>query len=242
MRITPLEIRQRTFEKHFRGYDKDEVNGFLLTLSQEWERILDENKEMRIKLEASEREVLKLREVESSLYKTLKTAEDTGANVIEQARQTAELSVRESQVRAEAILNESKTKAKNIIEESDMHAKEILADMEDKLKILVDNYKKLESTRDDLIGELKRLGTDTLDRVERAKSTALQFDADQHLNHVRREVKKAIFPNADFKPSSLLEEAIHETKKPAPTPEPVAVPVMVEQPKKIQKSFFDEIA
>ena len=28
MRITPLDIRQKTFEKNFRGYDKDEVNGF----------------------------------------------------------------------------------------------------------------------------------------------------------------------------------------------------------------------
>ena len=59
MRVTPLEIRQKTFEKHFRGYDKDEVNGFLLTLSQEWERIVDENKELRIKLEATDREVTK---------------------------------------------------------------------------------------------------------------------------------------------------------------------------------------
>jgi len=237
MRITPIEIRQKTFEKHFRGYDKDEVNGFLQTLSQEWERILDENKEMRIKLESSEREVLKLREVESSLYKTLKTAEDTGASVIEQARQTAELSVRESQFRAEAIMNESKTKAKNLIEESDMRAKEILADMEDKLKILVENYKKLETTRDDLIDELKRLGSDTLDRVERARNNALQFDADQHLNQVRREVKKAIFPNAEFKPVSV-EEPIQETRTVQ-----VPQPVMVEsQPRKVQKSFFDEIA
>lgn len=237
MRVTPLEIRQKTFEKHFRGYDKDEVSGFLQTLSQEWERILDENKEIRIKLEASEREVLKLREVESSLYKTLKTAEDTGASVIEQARQTAELSVRESQFRAEAIMNESKTKARNLIEESDMRAKEILADMEDKLKILVDNYKKLESTRDDLIGELKRLGSDTMERVERARNSAMQFDADQHLNQVRREVKKAIFPNIDFKPT-LQEEPVQE-KKTVAEPQPVLVEV---QPKKVQKSFFDEIA
>ena len=47
MRITPLDIRQKTFEKNFRGYEKDEVNAFLLTLSQEWERVLDENKEAR---------------------------------------------------------------------------------------------------------------------------------------------------------------------------------------------------
>lgn len=83
MKITPLDIRQKTFEKVLRGFDKDEVTAFLLSLSQEWERVQDETKEMRIKLEATEREVTKLREVESSLYKTLKTAEDTGANVIE---------------------------------------------------------------------------------------------------------------------------------------------------------------
>ena len=98
MRVTPLEIRQKSFEKHFRGFDTEEVNAFLLTLSQEWERIQDENKELRIKMDASEREVSKLREVESSLYKTLKTAEDTGANVVEQARKTAELHLKEISV------------------------------------------------------------------------------------------------------------------------------------------------
>jgi cell division initiation protein len=126
MKITPLEIRQKAFEKNFRGYNQDEVNGFLQTLSQEWERIYDENKELRIKLESTEREVLKLREVESSLYKTLKTAEDTGANVIEQARQSAELNMRESQLKADAILNEAKVKARNVIEESEGRSKNTL--------------------------------------------------------------------------------------------------------------------
>ena len=113
MKITPLEIRQKAFEKALRGYDKDEVSAFLQSLSQEWERTLDETKEMRIKMEATEREVNKLREVESSLFKTLKTAEDTGANVIDQANKTAALILRESQLNADAMLNEAKTKAKN---------------------------------------------------------------------------------------------------------------------------------
>jgi cell division initiation protein len=72
MKITPLEIRQKTFEKAFRGVDKDEVQAFLLTLSQQWERMNDENKDLKIKLEVATREVQKMREVESSLYKTLK--------------------------------------------------------------------------------------------------------------------------------------------------------------------------
>jgi cell division initiation protein len=258
MRVTPLEIRQKSFEKHFRGYDKDEVNAFLLTLSQEWERTLDENKEMRIKLESTEREVLKLREVESSLYKTLKTAEDTGASVIGQARQAAELHMRESQFKAEAMLNEAKQKAKDVIEESDERAKEILADMEERLKLLVENYKKLETTRDDLIGEMKRLAGDTLDRVERARSNALIFDADQHLNQVRREIKKLISPNYHEprpapKPVAIEEPIVEKPIVEKPTfekPTPIEehsleeVQPMLEaapQPKKVQKSFFDEI-
>ncbi len=247
MRVTPLEIRQKSFEKHFRGYDKDEVNGFLLTLSQEWERALDENRELRIKLETTEREILKLREVENSLYKTLKTAEDTGASVIGQARQAAELHIRESQFKAEAMLNEAKSKAKDTIEESDMRAKEILADMEDRLRILVESYKKLESSRDDLISELKRLSNDTLDRVERARSNALQFDADQHLNQVRRETKKAIFPNQEYKSPSPSVPLAPQTPVEQPRREkedalePQSHMEVESSPRRVQKSFFDEI-
>jgi cell division initiation protein len=269
MRITPIEIRQKAFEKSFRGYETDEVNAFLLTLSQEWERISDENKELRIKLEGTEREVTKLREVESSLYRTLKTAEDTGANVIEQARVTAELHLRESQLKAEAMMSEAKSKSKDTIEESDMRAKEIVAEMEDRLKLLVENYKKLESAREDLLSDLKRLANDMLDRVERSRLMSKDFDPDKHMAMARREAKRAAFPNMDFE--RPLKEAAREKEQEKSTPKEEPV-VVAEQPKdssrepvkevkeaivekapreaalvetspakKIHKSFFDEI-
>lgn len=248
MRVTPLDIRQKTFEKNFRGYEKDEVNAFLVTLSQEWERVLDENKECRIKLEATEREVTKLREVESSLYKTLKTAEDTGANVIDQARRTAELHLRESQLKADAMVNEAKQKARDTIEESDTRARDILEEMEDRLKILVESYKKMQTLRDDLLADLKHLGSDVLDRVERSRIAAKEFDPDKHLAMAKREAKRVAFPNSvDVDKMIHVESAQTE---PALKTEPdlkneVAQepqPVMVEeQPKKVKKSFFDDI-
>ncbi|WP_276366836.1 DivIVA domain-containing protein [Chryseolinea sp. H1M3-3] len=241
MRITPLDIRQKTFEKNFRGYEKDEVNAFLLTLSQEWERVLDENKECRIKLEATEREVSKLREVESSLYKTLKTAEDTGANVIDQARRTAELHLRESQLKADGMINEAKMKARDTIEESDTRAKEILEEMEERLKILVESYKKMQTLRDDLLADLKHLASDVIDRVERSKIMGKDFDPDKHLAMAKKEAKRVAFPNiVDY------EKVVHAPEVHAETvtekKEPVQEPVMAEeQPKKVKKSFFDEI-
>lgn len=260
MKITPLEIRQKSFEKNFRGYDKDEVHGFLMTLSQEWEKLQDENKELRMKLESSEREVTKLREVESSLYKTLKTAEDTGANVIDQARKAAELHLKESQLKADGIMHEAKSKARDTIEESEMRAKEILADMEDRLKSLVENYKKLESSREDLISDLKRLGSDLLDKVERARATTRDFDADKHFSNVRREATRIVHPNISFENNDVRIEPKAEQKKELPKndltmaaftpdkpvihmePEFAMEPALTsEAPKKAQKSFFDEI-
>jgi cell division initiation protein len=240
MRITPLEIRQKSFEKNFRGYEKDEVHAFLLTLSQEWERMMDENKELRIKLESTEREVGKLREVESSLYKTLKTAEDTGANVIEQARKTAELHLRESQLKAEAMMNEAKSKAKDTIEESEQRAKQIIADMEDRLKDMVDTFKKLETTREDLLGDLKRMASDLMDRVDRAKMVSRDFDADKHLHAVKREAKRHVFPNygGESPSGSHVEMKAVPIEKEELTFTPQAEEPSVKRP---QKSFFDEI-
>ena len=198
MKVTPLEIRQKTFERTLRGYDKDEVNAFLLSLSQEWERTVDDYKEMRIKLEGAEREVSKLREVENSLYKTLKTAEDTGANVIGQATKSAELLVREAQLKSESLLSESKAKAKNTMEEADAASRQMLMDMEDRLKAQSEQYKMFELHRENLLADLKRLAAETIDRVERASKVNKAFDVEQHVTFAKREAKKAVFPNSDY--------------------------------------------
>ena len=242
MKITPLEIRQKAFEKNFRGYNQDEVNAFLQTLSQEWERMADESKELRFKLEACEREVLKLREVESSLFKTLKTAEDTGANVIEQARQSADLNMRESQLKADAMLNEAKVKARNTMEEAEMKSKQTLVEMEDRLKSMVENYKKLESTRDELLLELKRISQDTIERVERIKNSQKNFDADQHVTQARKEIKKTISPNVEFNPAPTPIELPPPPVNEAEEELIVAKSLLAElNSRKATNSFFDEI-
>jgi cell division initiation protein len=234
MKITPLEIRQKAFEKALRGYDKDEVNAFLLSLSQEWERALDEAKELRIKYETSEREVSKLREVENSLYKTLKTAEDTGANVIGQANKAAELHMRETQLKADGMLNEAKVKAKDTIEMAEVTSKQMLEEMEDRLKALVQQYKGLETYRDNLLSDLKRMAGETIDRVDRMRTVAREFDPEQHLNVAKRETNKALYPNADF------ENGIKNTASAQQVLAESAAAVLVEE-KKVQKSFFDDI-
>lgn len=191
MKITPIEIRQKVFEKKLRGYDKDEVNAFLQSLSNEWERVLDENKEYKIKLDQAEKEVKKLREVENSLFKTLKTAEDTGANLVEQANKAAELHLKETQMNAEALMRESKSKASAIIEQAELQAKEMIDEMQEALKDLEKNYRSLENQRDNLLGELKILSADIMERLDRSSRQSDPFKVEDHMKRVKSMVRES---------------------------------------------------
>ncbi|QKG52275.1 DivIVA domain-containing protein [Hymenobacter sp. BRD67] len=170
MKITALDIRQKTFEKSFRGVDKDEVQAFLTMISQQWERMGDENRELRLKLEHAQQDVQKMREVESSLYRTLKTAEDTGNSITEQAQRDADLRRREAQLLAEQTLAEARQRARAIVEEAYQTATSTVADMQKEVGGLGQECQRLEQQLDALVRDLHHLASDALEKVERART------------------------------------------------------------------------
>jgi cell division initiation protein len=170
MKLTALDIRQKTFEKSFRGVDKDEVQAFLTTISQQWERMGDENRELRLKLEHAQHDVQKMREVESSLYRTLKTAEDTGNNITEQAQRDADLRIREAQFQAESIISEARQKAREVVDGAYQQAEKTVADMQREVSGLGQECQRLEQQLDGLVRDLHHLASDALDKVEKARN------------------------------------------------------------------------
>jgi cell division initiation protein len=102
--ITPIEIRQHSFKKAFQGYNKDEVQNFLNTLSSEWERMLEDHKRVKIELEKTQSALDNLRQVESALHKTLLQAEETSKSVVENAKTTAELRIQEADSKAKEMI------------------------------------------------------------------------------------------------------------------------------------------
>ena len=80
------DIKNQNFSTSFRGYDKNQVDNYLKILSKEFEiletKVSDLNKNISdLKLESE-----KFKSVENSLITTLKTAEDTGKNIVEKAK------------------------------------------------------------------------------------------------------------------------------------------------------------
>ena len=186
MKVTPLEIRKKSFEKVFRGYDKDEVNAYLVSLSQAWEKVMDENKELTIKLDAAEKEITKLREIENSLFKTLKTAEDTGANMIEQANKTAELHMKETQMKADALMSESESKARSILEEAESNARHILDSLQGEVKKIEESYRQLQQQRDNLLREVKNIADGFLEQVTRARGEQDKYSIDEIVKKAKK--------------------------------------------------------
>ena len=170
MKITALDIRQKTFEKSFRGVDREEVQAFLNMVSQQWERMGDENRELRLKLEHALHDVQKMREVESSLYRTLKTAEDTGNSITEQAQRDADLRRREAQLLAEQTLSEARQRARAIVEDAYQTAEKTVADMQKEVTGLGQDCQRLEQQLDTLVRDLHHLASDALEKVERARA------------------------------------------------------------------------
>lgn len=237
MKITPLDIRQKKFEKVFRGYDKDEVVAFLQILSSEWEKSMDEKKELVIKLESTEKEIAKLREVENSLYKTLKTAEDTGANMIEQANKAAELQLKETKMESENIVREAKAKSKMIIENTEKHAREIISNMLSEIKSLEHNFNSALSLKENLIADLTNLSSDTLERVQKFKRQKDKLDIDKYIKEAREFAENYDLKNFKVTGKELektlekeeLNKKVSNMKKKKP----------VEKTENSESSFFD---
>jgi len=185
MKITPLEIRQKSFEKIFRGYDKDEVNAFLQILSEEWEKMQSEKKELAIKLEGAEREISKLREVETSLYKTLKTAEDTGASMIEQANKASVLKLKETEFTTENLLREARNKANNIVDSAEKRARDIITKMLTEIQSLETNFNAALSLKENLIADLTNLSSSTLERAQKFKKQKDKLDIEKYIKEAR---------------------------------------------------------
>ena len=235
MKITPLEIRQKRFEKKFMGgYEQEGVEAFLTSLSQEWERLLDENKTLKLKVEQNERDLQKMREVESSLFKTLKTAEDTGDTMVKQATSQSELILREANFKAQETVSTAEKTANELIE----HAKKEILIAERDLAIL-ENY------RDNMIAEVRTLVTDTVEKMVRSstKFTEMAKERKGALNYSFGVKKESLKPVTFDFPQSIIPEPEKEIISQPITSESVSEsPTQAPESNSSEEdSFFDKI-
>jgi cell division initiation protein len=140
--ITPIEIRQQKFKRGLRGYDKEEVDAFLIALSKEWEQQLEEYRKLKDELEKIQNNYNTLKEVEDILHKTLMQAEQSSRDTMENARQKAELRLREAEARAQEIVRkgvEDRNDIQREIAELTRYRDKVLSQLQGFLRTQIDH-------------------------------------------------------------------------------------------------------
>ena len=110
MKVTPLDLRQQRFQTVMRGYDRGEVQAFLLEVADDYENALRENDKLRQDVAKLDAVLGEHRGQERNLRNTLLTAQKHADDVKEQAQSQAGIIVREAEGRADLLLQKGQNR------------------------------------------------------------------------------------------------------------------------------------
>lgn len=128
MAITPLEIKNKNFERKFKGYNPDEVDDFLDEIMKDYELLIDRNRELEKEVKHAEEKLEYFNELKESLNKSILVAQDAADRVKDSAEKEAGVIIASANQEAEDILVKSQETAKNTVTQAEEKAREILDD------------------------------------------------------------------------------------------------------------------
>jgi len=116
---TPLDVRQAKFSTSMRGYERAEVNAFLLEAADGYEQAMRENERLRQDVARLEASLTQYRELEGALKGALMSAQRVSDDMKETASLDAARIVREAEGRAELITQKAQAALEDIQREID---------------------------------------------------------------------------------------------------------------------------
>jgi cell division initiation protein len=91
--ISPIEVKRREFSRSLRGYSREEVDSFLNSVSDEFEKLYRENSELKEGMQRAELDMSKYRKLEDTLNQTLLLAQQTAEEIRANAHKEAQMMV-----------------------------------------------------------------------------------------------------------------------------------------------------
>lgn len=97
-----------------RGFDQEEVSAYLNKLADDVELISDENQHLKNRLQATEKKLQELQQMEEHLKNALLKAQRDSDVSLDEARRKAALILEEAQMKADAIIKNAEEKAEEV--------------------------------------------------------------------------------------------------------------------------------
>jgi len=90
MSLTPQDIQAKQFHVRFRGFDVEEVDGFLEQVAENFLMLAEENKALQFKVETLTRELEQLRKDENSFKNAMISAQNIADGMLKKSREEAD--------------------------------------------------------------------------------------------------------------------------------------------------------
>ena len=139
MKVTPLDLRQQRFQTVMRGYDRGEVQAFLLEVADDYENALRENDKLHQDVAKLDAVLGEHRGQERNLRNTLLTAQKLADEIKEHAQAEAALILREAEGRADLLLQKAQARLEDVQREIDnlrMKRREVENDIKSLIRTL----------------------------------------------------------------------------------------------------------
>ncbi|MEX0723154.1 MAG: DivIVA domain-containing protein [Gracilimonas sp.] len=196
MKLTPLEIKQQTFEKALRGYDTADVQAFLTLVSNEFEHLLNKNKELEQEIDKLTERVKHYERVEDALHETLQTAKESMEQKISGARQEAKSTLEKAEMEADAIIKQANHNRQQI--------RQSILRLLDRREEIING---ITSYLDNAKNSVEQFGKDEMEVFNLPKETNLE---DALENNTKKSSKFILDENADGSELSHPEESSDE--------------------------------
>ncbi|MFZ4590536.1 MAG: DivIVA domain-containing protein [Ignavibacteria bacterium] len=169
MILSSKDIKKRDFRKSLRGFDTDEVDAFLETVSSHYEKLLVENRNQADRIKSLLQDIDIYKENELNLQKAIIKSQDLGEEIVANA----------------------KKKSDNIIRTAELDARTIKQELEDdilsKRQELEEIKQKNEKTFDDLRNFLHDKITELDEFFKNRKILNMELSTPSEMHHYQRE-------------------------------------------------------
>ena len=148
MKLTPQDILNQQFKIRVKGYDKEEVNHFLIQIAETLESEILERERLKKDLDIAKEKLVKFGKREEVLRETLVSAQKFSHEIKINAERETELIIKEAEMKAEAIINDAVNRQRDLKEEirslkfKRSEIENDIINMLTSLKELIESYRK----------------------------------------------------------------------------------------------------
>ncbi len=163
--FAPLDLKNKTFTKGFRGYETEEVDKFFAQVVKDFERLYQDNIELKETVERVSAKLEYYQQMEATMQNTLVVAQETADEVKKTSEKKAQVLLDETAAKCEGMKADAKNEAARLLNEANAAAAQAKAD--------ADAY--AEKLRNDAAAETDKLRNDTEAEMNKLKSDTQQF-------------------------------------------------------------------